>query len=277
MGLLKDVYCAKCGKKTRLLTRMRLVDDNYLCSACTSIIPDYMLDSIRKSYSFEHYTNLTEYIDYSNKVLRHVFEETHSYYNIHIDTEHGLFYIGRSVNENTIFLRMRYVDDYKLTFTAEEIKEGSFGDKITGKILFRIQMGHPVFCHEAVLDNNARVKAKKAFFGTEYRYENPKGMDDFLLFFNSAYLSDLEAYHDSLLEEYDDYDDTFEETSGVDAELRQAMALFMIDDLSSVSLSDLKEQRNRLIKTFHPDKTGNDDTKYAQKINNAYDILKQHV
>lgn len=278
MGLLfKDIYCAKCGNKTRLLTRTRLADDNYLCSDCTLLIPDYMLDSVRKSYSFQSYKNLKEYVDFSHKALRPIFQETHSYYNIHIDIDHGLFYIGKSVNKNTVFLRMRYIDDYYLTFTAEELKEGTFGDKITGKILFRIQMGHPVFYHEVVLDNYASVKAKKAFFGTEYRYENPKGMDDFLLFFNSAYLADLEAYRDSLLEEYDDYEDTFEENLSVDDELHQAMSLFMIDDLSAVTLADLKAQRNRLIKTFHPDVANDGDTKYAQKINQAYEALKQYT
>lgn len=270
MGLFNDIYCTRCGKRTRFLTRTRLADDNYLCSACTSMIPDYMLNSVRKCYSYETYNNLIEYIDYSNIALRPIFQETHAYYSLHIDIDHGLFYIGRSIDDFTVFLRMRYVDDYKLTFSAEEVKEGTFGDKITGKILFRIQMGHPSFYHEIALDNNARVKAKKAFFGTEYRYENPRGMDEFVLAFESAMLDDLEACKRSLEdEEYDSAEDI--------TELQQAMALFMIDDLSDVSLADLKAQRNRLIKIFHPDATSDNDTKYAQKINQAYDLLKECV
>lgn len=270
MGLFKDIFCAKCGKKTRLLTRTRLADDNYLCSECTSMIPSYMVDSVCKLYSYEVYNNLIEYIDYSNIALRPIFQETHTYYNLHIDIDHGLFYIGKSIDDYTVFLRMRYIDDYALTFTADELKEGAFGDKITGRILFRLQMGHPAFYHEAVLDNYARVKAKKAFFGTEYRYENPKGMDEFVLAFESAMLADLEAYKSSLEDEvYDGAEDT--------TEVQQAMALFMIDDLSEVSLADLKAQRNRLIKTFHPDATSDNDTKYAQKINQAYDVLKEYI
>lgn len=270
MGLLKDIYCAKCGKKTRLLTRTRLVDDNYLCSDCTFTIPDYMMNSVQKCYSFENYTNLIEYIDYSNKALRPIFQETHSYYSIHIDIEHGLFYLGKSINDNTVFLRMRYVDDYKLTFTVDEIKEGTFGDKIAGKILFRIQLGHPIFYNETVLDSNVKVKTKKAFFGTEYRYNNPKGMDEFILLFESAMLDDLRAYKESLEDE--ENDDGVEST-----ELQQAMALFMIDDLSEMTLSELKTQRNKLIGIFHPDKSADNDTKYAQKINAAYEVLKQYL
>lgn len=112
MGLFKDIFCAKCGKKTRLLTRTRLADDNYLCSECTSMIPSYMVDSVCKLYSYEVYNNLIEYIDYSNIALRPIFQETHTYYNLHIDIDHGLFYIGKSIDDYTVFLRMRYIDDY---------------------------------------------------------------------------------------------------------------------------------------------------------------------
>lgn len=270
MGLFKEIYCAKCGRKTNLLFRTKLIDGNYLCSECTSMIPDYMMDSVRKCYSLEGYNNLVEYIEYSKEALCPIFQETHAYYNIHIDVEHGLFYIGKHVNQDTVFLRMRYIDDYKLAFSAEEIKEGTFGDKITGKILFRIQLGHPIFYYETVLDYNASVKAKKAFFGTEYRYDNPKGMDEFILLFESAMVGDLKAYKDSLDDEY--YDITEEAI-----ELQQAKSLFMIDDLSTITLETLKAQRNRLIKTFHPDTTSDSDTKYAQKINSAYEVLKQYI
>ena len=271
MGLFREIHCAKCGKKTNLLFRTKLADGNYLCSDCTSMIPDYMMHSVRTSdcYTLDGYKNLVEYIDFSNLVLRSLFQETHAYYNIHIDAEHGLFYIGKSVNDNTVFLRMRYIDDYNLTFSVEEIKEGTFVDKITGKVLFRIQMGHPIFYHEEILDYGARVKAQKTFFGTEYRYENPNGMDKFLLFFEAAIVADLEAYRASLEDEYGGIEET--------TELQQAMSLFMIDDLSTVTIESLKAQRNRLIMTFHPDAASDNDTKYAQKINSAYSILKQYI
>lgn len=55
------------------------------------------------------------------------------------------------------------------------------------------------------------------------------------------------------------------------------MALFMLDDLENITLEKVKMQRNRLIKTFHPDKGSADDTNYAQKINNAYEVLKSYL
>lgn len=277
MGLFKDVYCAECGKKTGLLSRTKLVDGNYLCSECTKRIPVYMQDSFGQYYTLPDYRQFKDYIEYSDEALRPLFHQTHQFYDIHIDTENNLFYIGGFLKNDTVILRFRHIEDFDLIFSVEDFKEGALGDKVTGKILFKIKMNEPLFFYETILMYGAKAKAKKTFFGSEIKYENPNGMDNFLLFFNSAYLADLEAYRDSLLEEYDDYDDTFEEPSDIDVELYQAMSLFMIDDLSVVSLSELKEQRNRLIKTFHPDKAGNNDTKYTQKINSAYELLKEYV
>ena len=279
MGLFKDIFCAECGKKTGLLSRTKLADGNcrnYLCSDCMKRIPAYMLDSFGKYYTLADYRQLKDYIEYSDEVLRPLFHATHEFYDIHIDTENNLFYIGGFLKEDTVLLRFRHIEYFDLIFSAEEFKEGVLGDKVTGKILFKIKMNEPCFFYETILTYGAKAKAKKTFFGSEIKYENPNGMDDFLLFFNSAHLADLEAYRDSLLEDYDDNDDMFEENAKTDNELQQAMSLFMIDDLTTITLSNLKEQRNRLIKTFHPDKATDNDTKYAQKINAAYDVLKQY-
>ena len=60
-------------------------------------------------------------------------------------------------------------------------------------------------------------------------------------------------------------------------ELKKAKVLFMTDDMDDISLEDVKKQRNRLIKMFHPDAGNVLDTKYAQKINAAYEIIKKSI
>lgn len=63
---------------------------------------------------------------------------------------------------------------------------------------------------------------------------------------------------------------------GLSKELKAALNLFMFDSLNNISTSELHSQRNRLIKAFHPD--GDIDTTiYAQKINEAYQILKSYI
>ena len=271
MGLFKDIYCAECGVKTKLLLRTRLADDNYLCFECASIIPSHMMDSVTTNYTLEDYRALKGYVQYSNTALRPIFHETHHYYSLHIDTENHLFYIGSGIAPDTVFLHFRNIEDFDLIFSAEEFKEGVIGDKVSGKIMFRIKMNNPVFYYETIFDRCAKAKAKKSFFGSSISYDNPKGMDDFLSFFMLSMRSDQETPYT-----YED-DISYEEPSAFPNELQQAMALFMIDDLAEISLSDLKDQRNRLIKTFHPDKDTDNDTKYAQKINSAYKVLKSHV
>ena len=60
-----------------------------------------------------------------------------------------------------------------------------------------------------------------------------------------------------------------------DDKLKGAMSLFMIDDDMEVTDSLLRSQRNKLMKVFHTD-SGEADPVYAQKINEAYEILKQN-
>lgn len=269
MGIFKEIYCAICGKKTSLLTRLKLTDGNYVCSECQTKLPSYMYDSVSNHYTLEDYKSFLEYSHYSSTVLRPMFHETQHYHTLHIDTENHLFYIGYGIDDDTLILHFHNIDDFDLLFSAEKFKEGIIGDKVQGKVLFKIKMQQPYFYHEKILDYAAKAKAEKKFFGNKVEYENPKGMDDFLLYFHAALAScQDENYYE---------DEPTVGTSPCSDELHQAMTLFMIDDLNDITLSDLKEQRNRLMKTFHPDKASDDDTKYAQKINSAYDILNQYL
>ncbi len=273
MGIFfEDIYCKKCGKKTKFLSRMTLADDSALCSECKEKIPSYMKDSVRNNYSYQDYLALEAYLEYSKKELKPQFRETHKYYNIHIDTEHRLLYIDSLFDVETVYFHLYNVDDLTFAFSAEEFKEGMLNDKVMGKVLMSIRMSTPTFYYEKIVDSNAHAKAKKEFFGTKVKYENPKGMDEFMLYFKTARLADIEEECERILN--DEIDD---DNVGVSADLQQAMSLFMIDDLSAITLPELKAQRNRLIKTFHPDQATDADTKYAQKINAAYEVLKEYV
>lgn len=54
-----------------------------------------------------------------------------------------------------------------------------------------------------------------------------------------------------------------------------ALNLFMLDE--GYTMDELKKQRNRLLKSFHPDEESEETKKYAQKINSAYEILKRNL
>lgn len=274
MALFKEIHCAACGKKTNLVTRFRLQDGSYLCGECGAKIPLFAQSSLLKSYTLDTYHRFLDYIQYSDRYLRHEFAETHHYYDFHVDSEHKLFYIGRKVESNTVFFHFRNVQNFDLVFDGKELKEGVIGHKVTGRILAELEMDVPYFHYEAILDKNASVKAEKALFGSKVRYGSPKGMDEFLDTF-------LLLWKEAILEEYDaedyiHYDDLSSGEGKVSA-LQEALAVFMFDDLSEVTAESLKRQRNRLMKVFHSDVSGADTTRYAQRINEAYECLTQYL
>lgn len=272
MGLFKEIKCTKCGEVTKLLTRTKLSDGNYLCSKCTKPIPYYIRSCLSDRYTIEMYNNLLSYLKYSNETLRMKFHETQSYHSLHIDTESQIFFIGYGISDETLFLEFKNISRFNMLFKAEDVKDGVLGTKVNGKILFELGMDTPYFYLEEVLTSNAKAKAKKSFFGNNIEYENPAGMDDFLFYFNHCWEMALEEKaSESYYETYNDYMD---ESS---SKLSQAMALFMLDDIDTVSLEELKTVRNRLIKTFHPDLGTEGDVKHAQKINEAFEIIKEAI
>ena len=64
-------------------------------------------------------------------------------------------------------------------------------------------------------------------------------------------------------------------TSSVDQAYQSAMSMFMLNE--GYTLEELKKQRNRLLKSFHPDEGNDNDSSYAQKINVAFDLLKSRI
>lgn len=272
MGLFKESKCAKCGEVTKLLTRTKLSDGNYLCSKCMKSIPYYIRSCLSDRYTIHMYNNLLDYLKYSNETLRFKFHETQSYHSLHVDTESQIFFIGYGISDETLFLEFKNISRFNMLFKAEDVKDGILGTKVNGKIIFELGMDTPYFYLEEVLTSNAKAKAKKSFFGNNIEYENPAGMDDFLFYFNHCWEMALEEKASESY--YDTYNDYVDESS---SKLSQAMALFMLDDIETVSLEELKAVRNRLIKTFHPDLGAEGDVKHAQKINEAYEIIKEAI
>lgn len=275
MGLFDAKFCVECGAKTNVLTRHNLADDKYLCTKCGKIIPDCMHSTFIKKYTYEDYRGFKDYVEYSNKCLRPQFMETAKHYTIHIDQSHRIFYLGNRIDENTVFFHFHSVSQFDLLFVAGELKEGLLGDKVEGEILFQIEVEDPYFYYQEKLDKYAKARAKKKMFGTKYTYENPDGMDEFIAIFRHTWDLSREEYE----AEYQSYygADSIETEMTNATELQQAMALFMLDSLENVTLADVRAHRNRMIKAFHPDKGSAEDTKYAQRINNAYEILKAHL
>lgn len=51
--------------------------------------------------------------------------------------------------------------------------------------------------------------------------------------------------------------------------------MFMLD--GEYTLEDVKKQRNRMLKAFHPDNDSSIDSKYGEKINACYEVLLNEI
>lgn len=269
MSLFKEIYCAECGAKTNLLTRTKLSDNKYLCSKCTTNIPSFIKTCMDGIYSLEDYHHLMDYLKESNEVLKQKFKETGTYQSLHLDAFNGLFYIEDSMWEEPVYLKLSNIVEFELLFSPDTLKEGIMRDKVYGRTLFRVGMSEPFFYYEKIIERKAKAKAKKVFFGTKLECENPKGMDDFLLSFRAAY--------DACMKHSYDYDHDNVESNEGPTPLQRALALFMYDNLEAVTMENLKAQRNKLIKTFHPDLGSEENNQFAQKINEAFEVLKTYL
>lgn len=268
MAFFKEVYCEKCGKKTRVMSRIKLKDNKYICSDCFEGIPDYLLKNFN-DYTYDDYKRILEYLEYSNRELKDKFNEDLSYKTMHVDTTNGLFYIDE-YRKTKLILKLENVIDFDIIFSAETYKDGALSDKVYGKILMRIQMSQPEFYFEDILEKDVKVKAKKAFFKSTIEYQSPADMEEF----SNTFKALCQMFYEKANSEYED--NTYQ-NNNIKDELQQAMTLFMLDTLDGITIEDIKKQRNRLIKTFHPDAGNTNDNKYATKINNAYDILIEYL
>ena len=102
-------------------------------------------------------------------------------------------------------------------------------------------------------------------FSSKVSYADPIGMEMFEARF-------LKAASEAMGE-----DTQTERMQSEISELEKAKVLFMLDDREDLTLEEVKKQRNRLIRMYHPDTGSVEDTQYAQKINSAYEVLKRSL
>ncbi len=266
MGLFKEVNCSYCGQKTNLLTRTKLIDGNYVCSECKKDIPGYIMGSVKDFYDLDDFKVLKNYIAYSENQLKAKFEETAHYGEIHMDEINRIFYVEGGLFERPLYLEFINVSSFDMDYQAEEVKESVFGDKVYGDVILDFEMAVPHFMYSKAIAVHVKAKAKTNFLGTKVRYDLPKGMEEFVVRFMTCWNEVLEEYTSQSQDTHIEMD-----------EIEKAKVLFMLDDIDDITLEDIKEQRNRLIRMFHPDTGSESDTKYAQKINNAYEILKNAI
>ena len=261
----KPAQCQGCGKQ--LKGTQQIVygtgDTSFiLCSECHSEIPLQIRPYAMSEWKHEDYMTFTGW-NSGTKEERQLFSPTDVYGRgeLSIDTDHGLFQIGK----NGAVLRFVDLKRYEFGFKASDAKDGLLGAKIIGDEFITVDMFYPYVYLENILKHNVSYKLKqKGFISTKYEYEFSQEYTDIINTFEiMAYLAK-------------NAQQTHSETQTMQAteidEVQKALALFMFDSLDDVTEDNLKKQRNALIKAFHPDNNESNEA-YSQKINSAYDIL----
>lgn len=197
MALFKEIHCVHCGEKTGMMNRTKLTDGNYVCTKCAKKLP-IMLKAELHQYSYTEFRKLCDYVQEMETVLRKQFHATYSFYGIHIDTEHGLFKVDDF--DRAVILKFENLSDFTLDYQPDEVKDGVFSTKVTGKLYYKMKMNFPYVFRDGVLAERVKSSAqiKEGLFKKKAIYSNPAGMDEFIYHFNQIWNQEVNAMYDPL-------------------------------------------------------------------------------
>lgn len=140
--------CAHCGKEVMFWERKMLGDGSYICSKCMPKIP-YAISNAMKCYTYEQFLDLLDYLEESQTTLSKQFRVTNSFYAIHLDAEHGLFYLD--TDSTRVYYKVEEVSEYCLAFVSDEGFVDSYKKYVKGKIQLQLKVDRPAFYLEETL------------------------------------------------------------------------------------------------------------------------------
>lgn len=184
MALFKDTHCVHCGNRTKMISRVKLENDQYICGKCTSKIP-MVLSQELTGRSYEEFLHLDNYMKEVNPQLKSRFRETHKFYGVRLDTAHDILCLSELLPE--VYVKLSDVSEFDLKYVADEVNDGWLGVKVTGKVFLRVRADDIFLFIDKVMARNVKANAKtKGLMGKKVIYDNPAGMDEFLQHYEAA-------------------------------------------------------------------------------------------
>lgn len=259
----EDIYCANCGVRTGAITRESILGGKCLCTGCQNAIPTLYRKRL-SDISIYEYTELRKYLSEESLKLSKIFKKSHNFSYLQLDVDNGIL---RYQYKKTpaIYISVDNISDFDLSFYGEpETPEAPEAREKAGKVGIELAIIEPRIFVCDILDDFCYEKTMLDFY-KNYQF--------------STYQSNARRRTgESRTKDYESSSESVPESpSPSNPELQKAMSLFMFDSLSEVTQENLKKQRNRLIKSFHPDTNSDEDNKYAQKINEAYSLLFGYI
>lgn len=259
--------CVVCGGPATVFSRS--CSDGPVCKTCMNRIPDVIKKKIGK-YSGLTLKKIRDFQEKHRKDMEKTFEATSSYGLLHIDEIHGLFTIckkteledGRiSTVEKSIpsVFPALYIRDYGITYRVVSSGE----DKVTIEVSLMVEMES--------LDYSFTTPIKTAYCYAErvddehISYREPSELSMFRSMFHQMIVTSVEKYNREINRKF---------ITPKEFDLFCARQMFMLPE--DFTMKELKAQRNRYLKVYHPDENTEktDLSGYTQKINKAYRLLK---
>ncbi len=237
-----------------------------VCKTCLGKLPEVIKYSLKEYRGAQLREILT---DASLKKNAEIFNETCSYGLLHIDENHGLFCItngknlecGKVKKDSLDVFDSIYVSDLGLSIKTQDVTENAIYVSVNMLCILE----SPKISINLPIKNKAACKAIRTDVNT-LTYREPAELTLIRNIFIQMRLRKIQRYN----EEYSKHfisKKTMEEFT--------ARCLMMLPE--DYTQEELKKQRNRLLKVYHPDENNIDENmeKYTQMINDAYRKLKK--
>lgn len=203
MALFKEITCVHCGKKAGMMSRTKLMYDDYVCGKCTSGIPAEVVSRLHECADEEAFAEIRNFFDVENEQRKQLFKETIKFKSLHLDEVNELLYMDHI--RPKMYFHIDDVEEFDLEYIPDTVKEGFLSDKVTGDIHLNFKMNLPTFARKEIIAKNVKSTGEmKGLIKKKVEYNNPKGMDDFVMAFELAIASSINKRMESILRSNDE-------------------------------------------------------------------------
>lgn len=259
--------CSICNKKISKIFDLNC-RDGYVCKDCCKELPSFLLDYVDK-LSFIHIKNYIQWKNENYKSFSEQFVSSTEYGNIYLDSIHGILAIGDKscfeddfiTSDSVVLIPVTYLSSFVINMGKVSLVHND----VSSQIRVSISVTNPkIDFFNIVIKEKDECFVNRTNDGN-LEYSLPYGAQ---IFWDEV----IETNHRLV----DKSSDVRSFNSSEINELERAKGLFMITD--SYSIEELKKQRNKLMKVFHPDADNSDDAmKHTIYIQKAYELLEQNL
>lgn len=263
--------CIACNAELSLINREKIKNKEYICKKCLKKMPNLISSSI-SDFESEEIKQVKSYMENNHQKLLEIFEVTDFFGSLFIDQYHGYFALHNPCKVTHKKLPKKCRDIYEFSnltdagFLCKNVRNITISgvSLVAMDVEFYFSLSYPHISVRTVIGSGVPCDMVRNSKGT-IDYTEPAKLTMFRNQINQILQNNYAKNRR--------YQENVTSDANQNTEIIKAMALFMLDE--NFTKEDLKRQRNRLMKTFHPD-SGADNTNmdvYAQKINDAYKLL----